>query len=220
MTMARNLIIGETHVFKEFEIQKDNDWIVVNTPAVDRDRDRVLPSGGDLQNYFKNPVLLWGHNYHDPWAVIGETAEIQLSKDSISVRVELREPAAPNDPMWIIAALWEQDLIKAASVGFLPRNVEENEFGGLDFTDWELLEISLVPVPANQEALRLAVKALKALERPEPEQEPEPKPEQEPEPEQESEPEPTESEEEDEISPEVLDAVLELLGVLAEQLVE
>jgi len=36
----------------------------------------------------------------------------------------------------------------------------ENEFGGMDFVSWELLEWSLVPIPANQEALRLAIKSI------------------------------------------------------------
>jgi hypothetical protein len=43
----------------------------------------------------------------------------------------------------------------------------ENEVGGKDFVEWELLEISIVPIPANQNALRLAVKALDESE-PEP----------------------------------------------------
>ena len=41
--------------------------------------------------------------------------------------------------------------------------MQPNEFGGNDITAWELLEWSLVPIPANQDALRLAAKALDAF---------------------------------------------------------
>jgi hypothetical protein len=42
----------------------------------------------------------------------------------------------------------------------MPLTWEENPEGGLDFTEWELLEWSLVPIPMNQEALRLAVQRM------------------------------------------------------------
>jgi HK97 family phage prohead protease len=134
--------------------------IVINTGAVDRDRDRVLPQGVKLDNYMKNPVVQWGHNYRDPWATVGETLNLEISDGGIVADFSLREPANESDPMHVIRALWEQGLIRTASVGFNPLEWEENEAGGYDFTAWELLEWSLVPVPANQEALRLAVKGL------------------------------------------------------------
>lgn len=145
---------------KEFTVEKEGDWIVVNTAAVDRQHDRVLPSGVQLTNYLANPALLYGHNYHDPWAIIGRAAEVVMDGDSIRVRPELRDPANEQDPMHIIRLLWDADLLRAASVGFNPLTWLQNEQGGFDYTAWELLEISLVPVPANQQALRLAVKAM------------------------------------------------------------
>jgi len=134
--------------------------MVVNTGAVDRERDRVLPSGAELDNYRANPVIMYGHNYRDPWALIGRAAEIQTGPESIRIRPELREPASESDPMHIIRALWDSGLLKAASIGFNPLEWEQNDVGGYDYTRWELLENSLVPIPANQEALRLAVKAI------------------------------------------------------------
>lgn len=146
---------------KQFPVERSGDDIVVTTNAVDRERDRVFPNGLKLDNYMRNPVLLWGHNYRDPGMVIGRAVNIRTSPDRIVITPELREPATPNDPMHIIKALWESGLLRAASIGFLPTaDPKPNEFGGYDFPEAELLEISLVPVPANQEALRLAAKAL------------------------------------------------------------
>lgn len=151
-------------ITKTYDITKADGWIVASTPAVDRDRDRVMPLGGDLSNYEKNPIMVFGHNYHEPWAVIGKAGEIQADGGSIRIKPELRQPANESDPMHIIRALWDQGLLRAASIGFNPIESRENEFGGRDFTRWELLEISLVPVPANQEAIRMAVKALSVKE--------------------------------------------------------
>lgn len=147
-------------ITKTLDIFKSDGWIVASTPALDRDRDRIMPMGGDLSNYQRNPVVIFGHNYHEPWAVIGRADDLVADSTSLRFKPELRTPASEADPMHIVRALWDQNLLRAASIGFMPIESRENEFGGRDFTKWELLEISLVPVPANQEAIRMAVKAL------------------------------------------------------------
>jgi HK97 family phage prohead protease len=147
-------------ITKALDITQESDgWIVASTPAVDRDRDRIMPMGGDLTNFNKNPVLIFGHNYHEPWAVIGRVAQTSIDSTGIRMLPELRQPANESDPMHIIRALWEQGLLRAGSIGFIPLESRDNEFGGKDFTKWELLELSLTPIPANQDAIRLAVKA-------------------------------------------------------------
>lgn len=146
---------------KHFDLTKSEDgWMIASTPSVDRDKDRVLPFGADLTNFAKNPLLIFGHNYTDPWSIIGRAAETMVGADGVRFRPELRQAANETDPMNIIRLLWEQDLLRAASIGFNPIEWKENEFGGRDFTRWELLEISLVPIPANADALRLAAKAV------------------------------------------------------------
>lgn len=147
-------------ITKTVETKQADGWIVASTPAVDRDRDRIMPMGIDLTDFQKNPVLIFGHNYAEPWAVIGKAGEIAVDMASLRIRPQLREPANESDPMHIIRALWEQDLLRAASIGFMPVEWRENELGGRDYIKTSLLEISLVPVPANQEAIRMAVKAL------------------------------------------------------------
>lgn len=146
---------------KNFEIRKETDgWMVASTPAVDRDRDRVLPMGAEMGDFAKNPVLMFGHNYQDPWSIIGRVAETTVGADGIRFRPELRQAANESDPMNIIRLLWDDGLLRAASIGFSPIEWKENEFGGRDYTKWSLLEISLVALPANQEALRLAAKGM------------------------------------------------------------
>lgn len=149
-------------ITKQLDLQKEGDWIVGSTPSPDRDQDRVIPSGIDVSNFQKNPTLFFGHNYSDPWALIGKVAEFSIGGDGLKFRPELRNPVNDSDPMTIIKSLWDSGLLRAASIGFIPKSGKQNELGGTDFTSIELLEISIVPIPANQEALRLSMKALDA----------------------------------------------------------
>ena len=146
---------------KTVEIVKEDDgWVIASTPALDRDSDRVLPMGLDVSSFQKNPVIMWGHDYSSPFAVIGRAADMMLTPDAFRIRPEFREPASDSDPMHIIKALWDSEMVRAFSIGFTPQEWVENDEGGRDFTKAEILEISLVPIGANRDALRLAVKAL------------------------------------------------------------
>jgi hypothetical protein len=69
-----------------------------------------------------------------------------------------------------VHGLWNGKFLNAASIGFQPGDGENSvspiiddagkPTGGVQYNEWELLEFSIVPVPANQEALRLALKAI------------------------------------------------------------
>jgi HK97 family phage prohead protease len=134
--------------------------IVISTAGTDRDRDRVMPRGCLTDNYIKNPVVMWGHSYHSPSDVIGRTLTLEATDAGLVAEFELRPAANDQDPQNIVRLLWDGGWVRTASIGFRPIEVQPNEFGGHDFTAWELLEWSLVPIPANADALRLAAKAL------------------------------------------------------------
>ena len=145
------------------EIQQKGDAggrIVISTAGCDRDRDRVMSRGAVLDNYQKNPVVMWGHSYGAPADVIGRTTNIDVQDGGITADFELRPAANDQDPQNIVRLLWDGGWVRTASIGFRPIEMQPNEFGGNDITAWELLEWSLVPIPANQDALRLAAKAL------------------------------------------------------------
>lgn len=140
----------------------DGGRIVINTPALDRDKDRVFPGGARVEDYLKNPVVLWGHNRQDPWAIIGKTTALTINDGSITADFELRPAASDTDPQHIIRALWENGFVRSASIGFRPEPemMKVNGLGGMDIPAWQLLEWSLIPIPANQEAMRAVTKAL------------------------------------------------------------
>lgn len=153
---------------RTFEAKQADGWWIASTRDVDRQMDIVEPRGLLLDNYQKNNVLLWAHDYYSPHAVIGRAEEVEVNDHEVRIRPSWREPASESDPMHIIRSLIDAGLVRALSVGFRPIESMENQFGGRTFTKAELLEISLVPIPAQQNALReqlaYAVKSLYGTE--------------------------------------------------------
>lgn len=51
------------------DIEKRTITAVINTDQVDRSKEIVLPKGGRFDNYMKNPVVIYAHDYSSkPWA--------------------------------------------------------------------------------------------------------------------------------------------------------
>lgn len=133
----------------------------VSTNTVDRVREVVLPKGGDFKNYRKNPVVLFGHNSELP---IGKADWIRANNDEVIAKTLFAETDFAVD----IFKLFQSKVLNAFSIGFMPTDggpPEEKEI--LDnpswakarwvIRKWELFEYSAVSVPANPEALAMAV---------------------------------------------------------------
>ena len=116
--------------------------VIATTEGLDRDGEVILVSGWDFDNFMKNPVLLFGHDY---WSFpIGAVTEI-VPEDN---RVIARGVFARTEEGQKARMLYEDGILKTVSVGFIPREREGNVI-----TKAELLELSFVPVPSNPEAL-------------------------------------------------------------------
>lgn len=143
----------------------------ISTPAVDRDGDVMLPSGMDAKSFKKNPVVLFGH---DNWSMpIGKVTKLNNPRQGVEATIKLAERPDEHPPTeeWVpdtVLSLFEQGVLNAFSIGFLVKNGGAREAEKRDIsrfgdgvrqviTAWELLELSVVPVPANQEALATAV---------------------------------------------------------------
>lgn len=123
---------------------------IASTAAVDRQGDVIDQGGWDIASYLKNPVMLWAHDYTLPPVAKALTIN-PTDPRGLTGTCEF----APTDFAQEIKTLVEGGFVNALSVGFIPK-----ERNGNTITSSELLEISFVPVPANQEALMLAAKAL------------------------------------------------------------
>jgi len=145
---------------------------LISTEAIDRDGDIVVAAGADLENYKKNPVVLFGHRYSDPEAVVGRALELEtMAGKGIRARWQFA-PWGTSKGSDAVRRLWAGGFLNATSIGFMvpdggmeeirtEDDEGESRRSGWRFNEWELLEFSLVPVPANAEALRLAIKAMK-----------------------------------------------------------
>jgi HK97 family phage prohead protease len=137
---------------------------VASDESVDRYGDIIRASGWDLSNYKNNPVLLFGH---DASAVpIGKVPEISVQGSRLIATAQFRPEGDSEDADDVYNAL-QGGFLNAVSVGFLPTakpNMiwaaddpnHEKWPTGYEFVGQELLELSVVPVPANAAALALA----------------------------------------------------------------
>lgn len=119
--------------------------VIASSESVDRQGEIVMQEGIDIKNYMNNPVILFGHDY---WSLpIGKATEIVRQAGKTVVRGVFASAEA-NPLAQQVRKLYEEGILKAVSIGFIPK-----EYNGNQITKSELLELSFVPVPANPEAL-------------------------------------------------------------------
>jgi HK97 family phage prohead protease len=129
---------------------------VMSDDSVDRMGDVIEADGWLLDNFRKNPIALFGHDARFP---IGKWSEVVVRGNQLIGRLALMDPV--SDRMREVHAAVDAGVLRAVSVGFHPtpgsyEPIEGSKVGGLRFTEQELVECSLVSVPANPNALALA----------------------------------------------------------------
>jgi HK97 family phage prohead protease len=122
---------------------------IATTPTADRVGDIVVPRGVT----FQNPMpLLWQHDHSKP---VGTVKFETPTEDGIRFEAELpmvEEAGVLRDR---IEEAWQSvkaGLVRAVSIGFRALDHEIMKDGGWRFTKSEVMELSLVTIPANSEA--------------------------------------------------------------------
>ncbi len=121
-----------------------------NTIVKDRAGDVVTAQAWakGVENYRRNPVLLYQHKHENP---IGRVEKITVDKKGIFVEAAVSEAAEKNHG---VQTLIKDGALKSFSVGFRVKDGKYNrEDDSMMITDVELLEISVVSVPCNQDSL-------------------------------------------------------------------
>lgn len=142
----------------ELKERKTKYSMIISKEVEDRDWETVILSWMDMKNYKKNPVVLIDHSYKVE-SIVGKTTKLkmnwnQLEADFVFVDTENGKLAEK---------LYEAGLLKASSIGFLAKERDPQDYRKI--TKSELLEWSLVAVPANASALSLDEKTMtKAME--------------------------------------------------------
>jgi len=125
--------------------------VVISTEDVDRHGEIVKVDGWDLENYKKNPIVLFGHNYWD--LPIGMATDVYV-KDGKLIAEGKFAPAEANPLAQQVRKLYDLGMLRTTSVGFIARDFDKNNPNVITLA--ELLEFSFVPVPANPNAIDIA----------------------------------------------------------------
>lgn len=135
----------EKTIIKKEDKEEEILTMVFSTADEDRHGDIVMQEW-DLKWYKKNPVLLDSHNYDSITHIIGKVNNIRIEDGKLKGEVEFML----DNPKGVLAkSMAEKGFLNTSSVGFIPKDF--NEKGNI--TKSELLENSLVSVPANARAL-------------------------------------------------------------------
>ena len=134
---------------------------IANANATDRMDERLEPAGINIENFMKNRVLLLDHLYVTS-ATIGRVVDIKAEHDGVHFEAFIGDPtkARLTQEQITTRSLVAQGLLQTVSVGFIPHKVKAPEFGTEGqlvepavIMEWELLELSIVAVPANAGAV-------------------------------------------------------------------
>lgn len=144
MNRIRKMIRAEFNQLGDDEVE-----VVMSTASLARDGHVLDPQGCRLENYRANPIVLWSHDADKP---IGNVEDIVVGRDNITARIRFA-PLGISAKADEIRGLTKAGVIRSVSVGFDPTDGEpldaKKPRGGQHFTEWELLELSFVSVPAD-----------------------------------------------------------------------
>jgi HK97 family phage prohead protease len=153
---------GARIVHKTIASKADGLDFVLSDETPDRMGEIIAADGWQLENFKKNPIALFGHRGDFP---IGKWKDLHAEKGALRGNLELA-PAGTSARIDELRNLIEAGILKAVSVGFIPiekKTIDaraDEFFGPFKYLKQELVECSLVSVPANPNALAVA-KSLK-----------------------------------------------------------
>lgn len=132
--------------FKKVKSSDGKFNVVMSTASEDRHGD-IVEQNFDLKSFKKNSVLLDSHNYNSIEHIVGKVNKTKVKDGKLQGETEFMR----DNPKGALAEkMVDGGFINAVSIGFIPKEFDD-ETGNI--VKSELLELSLVSVPANAEAL-------------------------------------------------------------------
>ena len=157
-----NKIFNLTSTFKAHEGDDGSVMIrgMASTADFDRAGDTISAEAwqkGGLQNFEKNPIILFNHDYDRP---IGRATGMKAGPTGLELECKISKNAPGN-----VAELVKDGVLGAFSVGFRVKDADYiKETDGLMIKDAELFEVSVVSVPCNQAATFSLAKSFDSTE--------------------------------------------------------
>lgn len=119
-------------------------------------------AGMSTEAYMRNPVVMWAHDVvgRSPSGGLPVGRTLGLSKGA-GGRLSAEFEFLAEDPFaQRVKNAWDKGFLRAASVSWVPVESESDEAGRRRDVSSELVEWSLVPVPADPDALRESYRRL------------------------------------------------------------
>lgn len=126
---------------------------VASTDAIDSHGDIIDQESWRLEHFRANPIVLYGHDSRE--LPIGKATAVAVRNGQLEVSIKFASAEA-NPRAEEVWRLVQEGILRAVSVGFLPTDGKYEVRDNKDVFVWRapiLKEISVVPVPANHEAL-------------------------------------------------------------------
>jgi len=125
--------------------------IIATSETEDRQGDIVKIAGAQLENFIKNPVILFGHDYSA--LPVAKAIGIKVEGKQIIMKIQFPTKEV-YDFADIVFKMVKSGYLNTVSIGFIPiKQAYDEELKAYVIEKWEMLETSIVPVPANQDAL-------------------------------------------------------------------
>lgn len=123
--------------------------------------DEIVEQSWDTENYKNNPIVLWGHNPDEPENVLGISLGLETEKGDDVTRTKSTVKFSDegiNPKADMVFNQVKAGILRTVSVGFIPKTFKTSDDDKDVLADNELLEFSIVPIPANPRAVALAYK--------------------------------------------------------------
>jgi hypothetical protein len=145
---------------------------VASTDTKDDARRIVIQAGWELAEFRANPVLLWDHGHSEALErePIGRVPSIEVGSYAgrPALIAEIERNSNPNpaaDRLWGMVDAGDLRAVSVGAVATVPPEYRFGDDGDLEavvYAGARLMELSLVSVPSNPDALRIAAGALGA----------------------------------------------------------
>ena len=126
-----------------------------NKATVDRGDEIIATDAWELDNFKKNPVILFNHGFDSLGGTpVGKAVSVTPTEEGLFLKVKMSNSQAPGIKM--VRDLVEERILKAFSVGFNSKESDTEEREGKRvrvIKKAELFEVSIVGIPMNQDSL-------------------------------------------------------------------
>ncbi len=130
--------------------------VVCSTGGIDRAGEEVVQAGIQLGNFRANPIVLW---QHDPAQPIGRCSNVALVGQDLQADIEFA-PLGISPRADEACGLVKSGVVSTVSIGFDPIEMEpmdpKKPRGPQRYLSIDLMELSIVSIPANPNAVVVA----------------------------------------------------------------